>query len=74
MQTKLLKVKELEKEVVFERTDGTKIYKIRAYWDKTRDSWFQAGAPSEVLSDNVPAVQDYFYKKRAVNFKELLNA
>jgi hypothetical protein len=74
MRTKLLQVKEIETEVEFERTDGTKIYKIRARWDASRSSWFQAGAPAEVLSDNVPDVQDHFYKKRAVNFKELLNA
>lgn len=72
MKTELKAIKVVNKkdvDVVFERTDGTKIYRIEAQWDLGVGSWFQWGAPHDVLVENVPEVQNYYYKLRSFDFK-----
>lgn len=71
MKTELKEIKVLDAkdiDVIFERTDGTKIYKINAHWDALAKAWFQWGAPKEVLTDNVQDVQKYYYQKHSFNF------
>lgn len=72
MKTQLKSIKIVEKsdvDVIFERTDGVKTFKIQAQWDRSAGSWFQWGAPAEVLSENIPEVQSFYYQRRSFDFK-----
>lgn len=73
MATKLKSIKLIGDEVEFERTDGNKTYYIKAYWDKSCSSWFQYGAPKDILSENVQAVQNFFYKRMTFDIKGMVS-